>query len=1285
MKRKLNLFLLTILLVGNVFSQENTSMIRIGNSTTTSNQGCGFAGWYGFTWTAHMYSAVELSDLDAGSEIVSLSYFFAENNYVGQSIGVKMWLKEMEANGISSSIIWRDLKSDATLVFEGSFSPPSNDWGVLILDEPYQYGGGNLVVIMESVGCTPSGGCSRKTYVTDLGYSSTKAWSFYKDSSSPDSTASLYQLSMMFNSNSHNRADVRIYFDNSGISCPSVTGLAVSEITSDGAIVTWTGADNSSEYVVQCKTTAQAWDDENVQIYNVTDTFVDLSGMLNPITTYNVRVSNKCGTDMSMWRSVTFNTSCSNIVSLPFFWDFETYDLATRLPNCWTKNTSASSEPYCYQTTHSHGGNYCLRFYNTRRYAILPPVDTDIYPISSLQLRFTCYKGVSNTVVAVGVMTDPTDTSTFVLVDTVANYCDVVGDFNENLIASLASYTGNGQYIALAMHESSDGLFIHLDDLTLEESPSCDYPENTRNVAVRAMDADIAWETDAPYIDLYYKENEAVEWIGLSNVSLNEEGFYTLTDLSPTTDYLWYVSRDCGDGSVAASAVMSFSTPCVGIDSLPVFWDFENDNTSGTPSYPLPACWSRNSTSHPFVSSYATGGAYSGEKCLYQYHFYGNCAILPPLNTDALSWDNLMISFYAKTSSPAGNTLKIGVMTDPMIADSFVEVGVADLTNNYVLHEIPLTSYQGDGVYIVLKFANNDSYGTYVDDVMLSEIPPCSRPNLLTASVRDVSAVLSWFSTGTIFNLYYKAASDTSYTGILGVELDNDGNFVLADLLPSTTYEWYVEGVCDGDFIITSSVHSFSTLCITATAPYMEDFNSGQTMPECWKHYKNFTSDVFGGEQLSETTSVGWKFTNTHVFGQYHAAINVYGTEKRHWLVSRDIDISGLEEPVLTFNLALTQFNSTAPIANPNGQADDKFMVMISTDYGATWSANNATLWDNSGNGNYVYNDISHTGDSVVIPLTSYEGQTIRIAFYAESTVNNGDNDLHIDNVFVGEAQHGGSVVTEPSVVTEAVSNITQTSATLHARISDAGNQPIIALGFEWKASGEGPFAEVTVSGSDNFSCELTGLVAATSYTCRAFARTETSTSFGDEVTFLTLDEETDTCSTPINLSVVDITQYSSKVVWTAGGSETAWNVQHRSQSESQWSDTVVVTNSRTFNDLMPNTHYEVRVRAICDTDNYSEFVDVQFTTEGVGIGSVELSQDISLIPNPCDNFIELHIKDSKSVNEAYLFNAFGQMIRKIELKDNTTRVDMGGLAPGMYFVRVTVAGHTFTKKFIRK
>ena len=112
-------------------------------------------------------------------------------------------------------------------------------------------------------------------------------------------------------------------------------------------------------------------------------------------------------------------------------------------------------------------------------------------------------------------------------------------------------------------------------------------------------------------------------------------------------------------------------------------------------------------------------------------------------------------------------------------------------------------------------------------------------------------------------------------------------------------------------------------------------------------------------------------------------------------------------------------------------------------------------------------------------------------------------------------------------------------------------------------------------------------------------------------VSFTTL--QAPVCNAPTDLAVAaDI--YRATVVWTPGGDENRWNVQIRANTD-EWSEIIVETHTdHVFNNLQPNTPYQVRVQAVCDELN-SEFAMISFNTLPDGIADYELG--VNLYPNP--------------------------------------------------------------------
>ena len=214
----------------------------------------------------------------------------------------------------------------------------------------------------------------------------------------------------------------------------------------------------------------------------------------------------------------------------------------------------------------------------------------------------------------------------------------------------------------------------------------------------------------------------------------------------------------------------------------------------------------------------------------------------------------------------------------------------------------------------------------------------------------------------------------------------------------------------------------------------------------------------------------------------------------------------------------------------------------------------------------------------------------------------------------------------------------------------------------------------------------LSGLTPETTYQIRLQAVCGNSeTSDWTTTSFTTPAEPVEPCNAPTNLQVSNITENSATVAWTAGGNETEWIVGYKLQSDNQWQEDTVQTPTFVMENLTQNSTYDVRVKAICATDNQSDFVTSTFTTLVDAINDVKLAQNINLMPNPADNYIELSINSNVEVKEAVVYNAFGQMIQTVQLTENHARIDLSDMAAGMYFVRVNGEGVTAMKKFIKR
>jgi hypothetical protein len=172
--------------------------------------------------------------------------------------------------------------------------------------------------------------------------------------------------------------------------------------------------------------------------------------------------------------------------------------------------------------------------------------------------------------------------------------------------------------------------------------------------------------------------------------------------------------------------------------------------------------------------------------------------------------------------------------------------------------------------------------------------------------------------------------------------------------------------------------------------------------------------------------------------GNNAAKISIYGSNFASWLITPPINIpaTGYE---LRFDLGLTNY-STTTAAIAGAQPDDRFIVAISN----SPDMSNPTIlreWNNTGSP-YVFDAIPNTGIKTVINLGAYTGIKY-IAFYADTSVDNGWNDLFVDNVNVRITPTAPSITLWPTPLYFNGTAINTQSEYRNIGIANTGNGTI--------------------------------------------------------------------------------------------------------------------------------------------------------------------------------------------------------------------------------------------------
>jgi hypothetical protein len=107
-----------------------------------------------------------------------------------------------------------------------------------------------------------------------------------------------------------------------------------------------------------------------------------------------------------------------------------------------------------------------------------------------------------------------------------------------------------------------------------------------------------------------------------------------------------------------------------------------------------------------------------------------------------------------------------------------------------------------------------------------------------------------------------------------------------------------------------------------------------------------------------------------------------------------------------------------------------------------------------------------------------------------------------------------------------------------------------------------------------------------------------------------------------------------------------------------------------------------MQVQTNCGDGNLSQW-SATITQTTTGLNSY-LENNISLYPNPANDYIDVRV-DELNVTNMEVYDVYGKLINTVNVINNPTRINVSGLATGMYFVRVTTEQGVATKSFIKK
>ena len=675
-------------------------------------------------------------------------------------------------------------------------------------------------------------------------------------------------------------------------SCISPRDLTLDSASATTLSLSWTPQGDEEEWIVTLNDSI---------VVAVQDSAVTIQD-LEPNTAYAVTLRAVCEPgDTSYAVTGSYHTTCVPIVDLPWLEGFEgrpaSYysDIQYVFDDqCWGMlNRSNTSYPYVYNGSYVHSGSNALVITENASVLVLPIFDQ---PVENLQLSFWALSNPGSNV-QVGVLTDPTDATTFQLVTTWAPTSSYEYEYIETTFDGLADAQ------AIAIRYSSNAFYsvdTYLDDITVMVAPSCSKPQavSVRNTTSNGTTVVIV-DTNAVmnYHLMLVLGNDTVYNQAVTDTVVSITGI-----LTPGNYYTIYVSSLCEDETETSAISGTFNTECEAIASLPYTENFENWPVGS--SAPFNPCWAKgnsNGGSYPAVSTE------SNNKYLYFSIYNGYVYAIMPTIDESITISSLELSFDARYDYSSGRILVGLVDTLAYAAGTAIDtIAELDITSGvYNTEYVSFGEYQGEKRYIILLCSgNNNTNSVYVDNMNLHLIPNCPRPENIEGTVDGTSITYVWSGEAQSYE-YRLLASGTG--NVVATETVSDTTVTVTDLAIDADYVLELRSVCgSGDTGIWVSAQPLHIGYCVPNATSIDDngitnvtFGTNQIVNNSdiiasapyYGNYANLVGDGPAGEDIEVAITYATGYTyGTIIWVDWNSNMVFEGDEVVYYGTSADVN-----------------------------------------------------------------------------------------------------------------------------------------------------------------------------------------------------------------------------------------------------------------------------------------------------------------------------------------------------------------------------------------------------------
>ena len=664
--------------------------------------------------------------------------------------------------------------------------------------------------------------------------------------------------------------------------CAQPFNLMITNVKNQGATLSWIASFDASELYLKVSTTpltAAQLNDKSFKADAINATIdgaeieYQMKGLVQG-TKYYVYLQSNCDGELSEWSEVVEFTTTTSL-ELPYYQNFNMKyqpGVVSYLPYwvavCGEFDGLTDYEPFintfsapadCY--AFSPDATASLFFMGSRstnsdipagkwNYIASPEVVVD--NINKVQVSFwtTRYNSTQGSLVQqiiVGVMTDPSDKSTFVAVDTV-----VVSSYRvfEEFIVRLDSYKGEGKHIAFMSDFDVPNKFI-MDDLRIEAIPTIDKAQIKATLPAASTIKVNFFDQSEKYEVVVLKEKVTkTDVLDTLSTVVKREVFTAapclVEGLDNLTLYYVYARHINGGEKGRWSNACQVRTHDL-VKTLPYKMTFNIDVNDESTFYHPDAdkayrisndvLFKSNRLTPPYIDTH--GELFITANRVGDYNY----VIFPQVEKK----EGVRVELEARTEFLATGyfgIIEVGLATDAMDESTYQFERTIELVADVKKYKFDFESFKSEGNFLVIKVDDRGLKAFMENDVRISEVlftdaPDCIEPAMFTTEEMSATSVKLTWDAGEVTSWNVRLSrsrvsesnlNNPDYANFDTAFVATTNSVVFENLEPgSVTYYYYVQPICGEAVGFWSVEGSFKTGCrLVESLPYVQNFDDAK-------------------------------------------------------------------------------------------------------------------------------------------------------------------------------------------------------------------------------------------------------------------------------------------------------------------------------------------------------------------------------------------------------------------------------------------------------------------------